>query len=55
MPAITDIVEVPKAPGYRARDTGVAMIAKSCFSNVTVTVMVVEWDREPLTPVRVAV
>ncbi len=54
-PAMIVIVEVPEDPGYSAREVGLAVIAKSCFSTVTVTVVVVEWDREPLVPVMVAV
>ena len=36
--------------GSRLNACGLALIAKSCFSTETVTVVTVEWLREPLVP-----
>ena len=49
------IEERPDAPGTIVRLVGLAVIVKSGALEVTVTNTVVEWDREPLVPVTVAV
>ena len=49
------IEESPDAPGTIVRLVGLAVIVKSGALEVTVTNTVVEWDREPLVPVTVAV
>ena len=49
------IEEGPDAPGTIVRLVGLAVIVKSGALEVTFTNTIVEWDREPLVPVTVAV
>jgi hypothetical protein len=47
--------ESPDAPGANVRLVGLAVIVKSGELEVTVMNTIVEWDKEPLVPVTIAV
>ncbi len=55
LPAMMLMLEVPEMPGSSKSRVGLAAIAKSCLSTVTVTFMTVECEMVPLFPVTVTV